>query len=62
MLIMTLFGKFLGFVPVITAFFMCDKTFSNFCIIMMEGMIVWVPYWLAWLLTNGFRMSNDSSD
>jgi hypothetical protein len=45
----------LGLLPLVIAFLLSDKTIHGFSIMMVGGSFLWIPYWLAWWLTNGFR-------
>ena len=46
--------KLLGLVPVVAAWVLSDKTASSFLAMLVGGLVVWVPYWLAWWLSDGF--------
>ena len=55
---MTRFQKLLFFLPVAIAFELCDKSFFDFIKTIIGGFIFWVPYWLAWWLSDGFSMKS----
>lgn len=47
-------GKLLALVPVVASFLLSDKTLASFGVMLGGGMILWIPYWLAWWLSDGF--------
>lgn len=51
---MTLFRKSLAFLPIAAAFLISDKTLVSFGVMLVSGMFMWIPYWLAWWLSDGF--------
>jgi len=53
---MSRFQKILFFLPVLVAFDLCDKSLLDFIKTMIGGSIMWVPYWIAWRLSDGFSM------
>lgn len=59
---MNRFRKLLALIPVIIAFLVCDKTWTDFAAMMIGGLILWIPYWLAWWLSNGFNIFNTPSN
>ena len=58
--VMNRFQKFLFFAPVFAAFELCDKTLADFFKMMIGGLIFWIPYWLAWWLSDGFALPEGS--
>lgn len=48
--------KLLALVPVVAAFLFSDKTLASFGVMLVGGMILWIPYWLAWWLSDGFSI------
>ncbi|MGP8438175.1 hypothetical protein ACT2FY_09535 [Paraburkholderia fungorum] len=46
--------KLLGLVPFAAAWLLSDKTASSFFVMLVGGFVFWVPYWLAWWLSDGF--------
>lgn len=46
----------LGFLPLLFAFLLSDQTTYGFAAMMVGGSFLWIPYWLAWWLTDGFRL------
>ena len=51
---MTRSRKLLALLPLIAAFFLSDKTLDSFGVAVVGGMFLWIPYWLAWWLSDGF--------
>ena len=45
----------LGLAPIGAAVLLSDFTLRSFAVMMFGGMIVWIPYWLAWWLSDGFE-------
>ena len=45
----------MGLLPLVGAFLLSDKTTYGFAVMMVGGSFLWIPYWLAWWLTDGFR-------
>ncbi|MBO0501499.1 hypothetical protein J1C51_22265 [Chromobacterium haemolyticum] len=50
--------KLLGLVPFAAAWLLSDKTASSFLVMLVGGLVIWVPYWLAWWLSDGFSIFN----
>ncbi len=47
-------GKLLGLFPFFGAAFLSNWSLSQFFIMLIAGMIFWIPYWIAWYLSDGF--------
>ena len=47
-------GKLLALAPVAASFLLSDKTLASFGVMLVGGMVFWIPYWLAWWLSDGF--------
>lgn len=48
--------KLLALVPVAAAWLLSDKTASSFLVMLIGGLVFWIPYWLAWWLSDGFSI------
>lgn len=57
---MTRFRKSLGLLPFFFAFALCDNTLHEYFVMLIGGLVFWIPYWLAWWLSGGFNMSDFS--
>jgi hypothetical protein len=44
-----------GLLPLAVAFLLSDKTIHGYAVMMVGGLFLWIPYWLVWWLTDGFR-------
>lgn len=51
---MKIFRKALVFVPVGLALALSDQTLAGFVVMLVGGLVFWIPYWLAWWLSDGF--------
>lgn len=49
-------GKLLALVPVAASFLLSDKTMASFGVMLVGGMVLWIPYLLAWWLSDGFSI------
>ncbi len=47
-------GKLLGLLPFAISLFASDKTLEGFFVVLVFGSILWIPYWVLWLLSDGF--------
>ncbi len=45
----------LGLAPIVAAVLLSDYTLHGFFVMMFGGMLIWIPYWLAWWLSDGFK-------
>lgn len=62
---MTQFRKALFFLPLLFAYLLCDNTLKSFIEMSIGGLILWIPYWLAWWLSDGFsnvQLANLNND
>ena len=48
--------KLLALLPILVAFWLSDKTGLSFFQMLVGGLVLWVPYWLAWWLSDGFAI------
>lgn len=48
--------RLLALAPVVAAFAFSDKTLASFGMMLVGGLIFWIPYWLAWWLSDGFSI------
>ena len=46
--------KLLALLPFLVAFWLSDTTVLSFFQMLVGGLVLWVPYWLAWWLSDGF--------
>lgn len=46
--------KLLGLLPFVAAFLPSYKNILSFLQMFVGGLVLWVPYWLAWWLSDGF--------
>lgn len=46
--------KLLGLVPFAAAWLLSDKNVHDFLVMMVGGLVIWIPYWIAWWLSDGF--------
>lgn len=42
-------------VPLAIAFLLCDKTLHGYGVMLVGGLFMWIPYWFAWWLSDGFK-------
>lgn len=54
--------KLLALAPLLAAFLFSDKTLASFSVMLVGGMILWIPYWLAWWLSDGFIIFSEPCD
>lgn len=47
-------SKLLSLVPLVASGLFSDWTMSQFFAMLFGGMIFWIPYWIAWYLSDGF--------
>lgn len=47
-------SKFLGLIPFILSVLLSDWSLGQFFVMLFVGVIFWIPYWLAWYLSDGF--------
>lgn len=48
-------SKAMGLVPFFLSSLLSDWSLSQFFIMLLGGMVFWIPYWLAWYLSDGFE-------
>jgi hypothetical protein len=48
--------RLLGLLPVAAAWLLSDATTASFVTMLTGGLVFWVPYWLAWWLSDGFSI------
>ncbi len=49
-------------VPLFIAFCLCDKTLQGFLAVLAGGTFIWIAYWFAWWLSDGFKNMFEGSD
>lgn len=54
--------KSLAALPVIYSILHSHNTIQGFLVMLFGGMFLWIPYWLAWWLSDGFCDIQWSSD
>lgn len=47
--------------PIGLAFVLSDKTLAGFCVMLIGGLVLWIPYWFAWWLSDGFENTSEWS-
>lgn len=47
-------SKLLSLVPLIASGLLSDWSLSQFFVMLVGGMFFWIPYWIAWYLSDGF--------
>jgi hypothetical protein len=50
------FQRLLAFLPIPVAYIMSDGTLNNVLVMLISGLVFWIPYWLAWWLSDGFAL------
>lgn len=48
--------RFIFLAPLPVAFLLSDKSLPGLAIMLGAGLIFWIPYWLAWWLSDGFSV------
>lgn len=47
-------SKFFGLIPFILSALLSDWHVGQFFAMLLGGMVFWLPYWIAWYLSDGF--------